>query len=596
MSFAENISFTENTNTNNIELGFNVLQNITSGIGNIGAGLNALAGVTGGSNNIGIGRNAGQLLVSSSGIVILGGYNGAGVTANTGTVVLADGTGNIKAVFTDTGALSLGTGLANFGTSGQVLLSNGPGSAPSWGSPSFGTTNISSTASSTSTTTGALTVAGGVGIGGNLWLGGTVLGWKNTQNKTITIANNDGDISTPSTTLNLSNPAGSNPTASTINMVSWTGGTLSYISAVNGSPGITVYGFGGVSLASANANSVPALYVQGGSNSTPYPVLIHNTSSGPTTNSNALQVFGGIGVVGNVYAQGQVYSNGVAVGGAPYIAPLGQFNTNISNQIGYSVADKLFDGTGYTTNTNVTTIIIGSTATVGVAAIMPSTTGTRYIVHSVYITNIAATDAEITGRFDHTQGFGGTSTQAGSLIDHTSLFASRLPVPTGSAVELLKKPQVLYPNDWIRLQSTTPSGGGGVSGQLSAYIVYESITDFSFTGAGINLSSTSPTNVYVSALQTGTTTATSFPSVIESVRITNYSNAADYRCSVIWTNSAGVTQGYLAYNMLIPAYAQVELLERPKRISTGDIIKAVPEASNVLSIQVSGRLLFSASS
>jgi hypothetical protein len=45
--------------------------------------------------------------------------------------------------------------------------------------------------------------------------------------------------------------------------------------------------------------------------------------------------------------------------------------------------------------------------------------------------------------------------------------------------------------------------------------------------------------------------------------------------------------------MLIPAFATVELLEKPKRITSGDIIKAIPEAPNVLSIQVSGKLITS---
>lgn len=288
--------------------------------------------------------------------------------------------------------------------------------------------------------------------------------------------------------------------------------------------------------------------------------------------------------------------NGAAVGGAGGGGGSGLFNTSISNQIGYSVTDKLFDPTGtsgFTTMTNY--IVMGSTATVGVAAIMPSTTSTRYIVHSIHVTNTAPSDAEITGRIDHTQGWGGTATIQGSLIDHVSFFASRLPVPSGSAVELLKKPQVLYPNDWIRLQATTPQGGTGVNGALTAYIVYESSTDSYYSSGGYNLASTSPTTIFTSAYSTSSSvvTATNFPSILESVRVTNISNVADYRVTVSWTNSLGVVQSYLAYNMLIPAFSTVELLEKPKRIAGGDLIRATPEAANVLSIQVSGKLISS---
>ena len=320
---------------------------------------------------------------------------------------------------------------------------------------------------------------------------------------------------------------------------------------------------------------------------------------GTTTLSDTFVVQAGTTERIKVDATG-LYINGAAFTGGGSSSSgggSGQFNTSISNQIGYAVTDKLFDPTGTQLGTAATTIInyivTGNTATVGVAAIMPSTTGTRYVVHSIHITNTAASDAEITGRIDHTGGYGGTATIQGSLIDHVSFFSSRLPVPSGSAVELLKKPQVLYPNDWVRLQATTPQGGTGVNGALTAYIVYEASTDLNYVGSGYILPSTSPTTVYTSALNTATSTvtATNYPSVIESVRVTNISNSADYRVTVSWTNSLGVVQSYLAYNMLIPAFATVELLEKPKRVTSGDLIRATPEAPNVLSIQASGKLI-----
>lgn len=271
--------------------------------------------------------------------------------------------------------------------------------------------------------------------------------------------------------------------------------------------------------------------------------------------------------------------NGATVGGAG--GGSGIFNTSVSCQIGYALVGDAF------TTTFVTT------STVGVIATMPATTSTRFLVHSLHITNTAASDAEVTGRFELTLSNNPNITTA--TVDHVSFFASRLPVPSGSSVELLKKPQVLYPNDIVRLQATSAAGGGGVNGQLYAYMVYESSTDVTYQSSSFNLSSTSPTNIYTSVLNTGTTTSTSLPSVIESIRVTNYSNAADYRVSVIWTNSANVVQSYLAYNMLIPAFATVELCEKVKRITAGDIIKAVPEAPNVLSIQVSAKIITSTS-
>ena len=368
--------------------------------------------------------------------------------------------------------------------------------------------------------------------------------------------------------------------------------------AANGACCSTVVGSCAGYTISNGANNILIGYCSGAAITTGCGNVIIGSCIGTTTLSDTFIVQTNQGATACVRLQ--VDNNGLQINGAAFTGGggggSGQFNTSISNQIGYSVTDKLFDPTGTTgALTNTSYIVVGTTATTGVAAVMPSTTGTRYVVHSIHITNTAASDAEITGRIDHTQGYGGTATSLGSLIDHVSFFASRLPVPSGSAVELMKKPQVLNPNDWIRLQATTPQGGTGVNGALTAFIVYESSTDWAYTGNGYNLPSTSPTTVYTSAMNTttNTVTATSYPSVLESVRVTNYSNIADYRVTVSWTNSLGIVQSYLAYNMLVPAFATVELLEKPKRITAGDLIRATPEAPNVLSIQVSGKLITS---
>ena len=62
------------------------------------------------------------------------------------------------------------TAFLTAGTGGNILQTNGSGSAPSWSN----TLTLAGTANATSTTTGALQVVGGAGVGGNLYVGGLV--------------------------------------------------------------------------------------------------------------------------------------------------------------------------------------------------------------------------------------------------------------------------------------------------------------------------------------------------------------------------------------------------------------------------------------
>jgi hypothetical protein len=352
-------------------------------------------------------------------------------------------------------------------------------------------------------------------------------------------------------------------------------GTNAGASISSGNCNIILGGFAGAAINGQNNNVVLA----DGAGT----VRMNFTTTGAVSFGTSLTAFGTLGQVlcSNGPGAAPAWATVAAGGGGGTAAAGGSgiFNTSISNQVGYTLVGDAFTSTYATTGT-------------GIIATMPSTTATRYILHSLHITNVAASDAEVSGRFELTNGRGGFQL-ADTSINNVSWFSSRLPVPSGSAVELLKKPQVLYPNDIIRLQSTSANGGGGVNGQLYAYLVFEGSTDYTYQSGNLNLASSSPTTVYNSVLNTGTTTSTAFPSIIESMRVTNYSNVADYRISVAWTNSIGTVQSYLAYNMLIPAYATVELLEKPKRLAAGDLIRATPEAPNVISMQVSGRIITS---
>jgi hypothetical protein len=266
-----------------------------------------------------------------------------------------------------------------------------------------------------------------------------------------------------------------------------------------------------------------------------------------------------------------------------------------------------------------------------------------------------------------------------------SKVSSRLPVPVGSAVELLKQPMVLNALDSIVLQSTGAGSGIGSTstaaisqtansntltvtagaaitnfltsgmliqgtgnntgiqtntfvgvgyipgsltipmtkpatvalastslsftevvvpedGALQVTVVYQSSTDTAYqNGTGtvvgivtlaslassllLGITSTTPVAYY----GTGNT----YPSIIQSIRVTNISDSAiypggDYPVSVGIGNSDTIFS-WLAYNMVIPKNSSIELCEAPKRIGIGQSIFASSPIPGVIEIQVAGK-------
>jgi hypothetical protein len=245
-------------------------------------------------------------------------------------------------------------------------------------------------------------------------------------------------------------------------------GTNAFCQIGNQSGNIGIGNSAGSSISSGNCNVILGSYngalINGQNNNIILAdgvgtVRMNFTTTGAVSFGTSLTAFGTLGQVlcsngpGAAPAWATVGGGG---GGTAAAGGSGIFNTSISNQVGYTLVGDAFTSTFATTGT-------------GIIATMPSTTATRYILHSLHITNVAASDAEVTGRFELTNGRGGFQL-ADTTINNASWFASRLPVPSGSAVELLKKPQILYPNDIIRLQSTSANGGGGVDAWLPVWL------------------------------------------------------------------------------------------------------------------------------
>jgi len=258
---------------------------------------------------------------------------------------------------------------------------------------------------------------------------------------------------------------------------------------------------------------------------------------------------------------------------------------------------------------------------------------------------------------------------------------SRLPVPVGSAVELLKQPMVLDALDSIVLQSTGAGTGIGTTstavfsqtansgiitctvgaaitnfisagqlvqgtgtntgiqtntfigvgytsgsniipltrpatstltgqilsftevvvpqdGALQVTVVYQSSTDTSYqngtgTVAGISSNTTSVTAGLSSTPIAYYGTGNTYPSIIQSIRVSNISDGSiypggDYPVSVGIGNTDTIFS-YLAYNMVIPKNSSIELCESPKRLGIGQSIFATTNTPYAIEIQIAGK-------
>lgn len=204
---------------------------------------------------------------------------------------------------------------------------------------------------------------------------------------------------------------------------------------------------------------------------------------------------------------------------------------------------------------------VGTTAANVYAA--ASTSGKRYIVHSIHITNIDGTAAgDVTAYI------------IGSTYPTITL-ANTIPVPGGTSVELLKKPKILQPSDYIRVEANVDS-------VLHATATIEEVTGTSHFGVGVDITS--------AATYTDLHTA-SGASVIESVLLSNDDPTNDVKARVVWTDGSNNIQGYYAYDMTIPADATVEVLEQPKYLANGYKVRVYANQANRLEAIIAGKVI-----
>jgi hypothetical protein len=115
--------------SSNTVVGTNALYTNNS-FNNTAIGKGALYGATG-YGNTAIGESAGTAITTGNYNVIVGSNDGSGVSGTNRNVVLSDGLGSVKVQFDQGGAMGLAG--ANYGTAGQLPVSQGAGLPPVWG-------------------------------------------------------------------------------------------------------------------------------------------------------------------------------------------------------------------------------------------------------------------------------------------------------------------------------------------------------------------------------------------------------------------------------------------------------------------------------
>jgi len=269
-----------------------------------------------------------------------------------------------------------------------------------------------------------------------------------------------------------------------------------------------------------------------------------------TSDSNAN--FAGVVTATSFVGDGSLLTNLPSSGGGG-----DKFNTTITNSVQATVY-------GYETD------IIS----------FPSDNTKRYVIESISVGNV-------------TTGVGTTVNVIASINPGVTTYSSEnkvylaynTPVPDNGLVELIKQPMVMNPSDVLKIWATDINNHG-INGAIELYATYTAhdSTDYiAGYGSTTNVTTTGIATVYTSA---------SYPTVIQSIKVTNRTDSGDFPITIQIGHGSTVT--HLAKNLVVPRYASVELLDRPKRIETGAAIRMQQAAAaNTIDVIVSGKKITS---
>ena len=310
-----------------------------------------------------------------------------------------------------------------------------------------------------------------------------------------------------------------------------------------------------------------------------------NTSTTTGTASQALQVNSGgyfngsvgigttnpstnLHVQGNARVTGAIYDSSNLSGSTGQVLQSTQTGTQWATAAaGGGSADGTDFNSGITTTTYVS---VGSSLTgfTGIGISFPSTSSRRYLIESIHVTNVSPSDLYLTSRIDYI---------AGSNVTLTN----KIIVPYQGTLEILEESIIANPSDIMRFAAFTGIGvtAGGVSGGLDCFITYTTKTGTSYIGSGSNSTTTSDATVF---------TSTTYPSVVNTIVLTNSSDYVDVDASVSIFRGGTVRQGYLVYNITVPQNSSVQILPKAKKLNVNDTISVRASVANILSTHVSG--------
>lgn len=228
-------------------------------------------------------------------------------------------------------------------------------------------------------------------------------------------------------------------------------------------------------------------------------------------------------------------------------------------------------GDGGTFNTGITSALSATLTGIGATVLtLPSTAGREYVIHSIHAANVGLnTEVNVIGAFDFNNA-------------ERSYFAYNIPIPTGMAVELLQQPQVLNPSDRIVMRGTDIDRVG-INSAVQVYITYEEKISTDYFGLGFG-----PARGITTTAAVGIYTATTNPSTLQSIRLTNTTDLGGYPVSVTVTSGA-ITRS-LVEDLIVPKYASIELLETPKRLNVNDVLRVRVDQLSTIDVQISGKV------
>ncbi len=373
--------------------------NATTSTFNSSGGALQVAGGASISKDLWVGGSA---YVGGSPVVTQASAGGSGVGSITAGIGIAV-SGNTGAVtISNTGVLSLtgGTDITVSTSTGSVTINDAStfDSVTGRGATSTHVISITNATASADTTSGALIVAGGVGVGGALNVGGTVYttavnAGSNalvlTANSYLVRLNTDGKIEIPNSIA--AGPYGANQldlsSSASLTALRSIGGPSGGVLIRTGTDTVAtnVWQFGYTGNLTAPGNiTAPTVYVTA-------------TTAANTVTSGALQVSGGTGIDGSLYAR-DIYSNGIRVATTDMIAA-----TNVTSIIA---------GTDISVSTSTGDVTVNDTSTLqSVTGRGATTTNAVSITNSTQSTGTASGALTVIGG----AGLGGNLNVGGTI-------------------------------------------------------------------------------------------------------------------------------------------------------------------------------------